>query len=147
MPGPKHATASRRNGVLPEKHRFVRYLAVGGINTGFSYGLYSLLLWSGVSYHMASLCAMVLGIFWSYTTQRAAVFGASGGSSLLRYLAAWSCLYFLNIGIIACLKHLGINDYVAGLVATPPVAIMSYFVLKLVVFSNDEPGSTGHPRQ
>lgn len=128
------------------RSRFLRYLTVGVVNTGFSYGMYALFLWCGLGYRLASLLALVLGIFWSYATQRVLVFRAAGRSTLLRYGLAWSFLYFLNIGIIGWLQSWSLDAYVAGALAALPVTVMSYFVLKIVVFSHAEPGTAGHPR-
>ncbi len=32
------------------KHKFIRFIFVGGLNTAFGLGVYSLLVWFGMSY-------------------------------------------------------------------------------------------------
>jgi len=134
-------------GAVFERYRFLRYLVVGALNTGVSYGVYALMLWCGLEYRLASLCALFFGVFWSYTTQRAMVFSASRGGTLVSYVIVWTCLYFLNVVIIGYLKRYAFNEYVAGALAALPVTVTSYFLLKIVVFPNAKSGIAHAPHE
>ena len=80
--------------------QFIRFLIVGTINTGFSYGVYALLLFWGNQYQMASLGSLILGIVFSFKTQGKYVFKNVDNALFLRFLSCWIIIYFFNI-----LKH------------------------------------------
>jgi putative flippase GtrA len=80
-----------------------RYLLAGGLITLFYLGLYALLLWAGVHYFVAILCAQAVTIAIAFPAYRRFVFGP--GPSLLRDL-----LKFLSVWI---------GGAIAGLIVTP----------------------------
>src|SRR5690242_21327465 len=55
--------------------RFLRFVLVGVMNTAFSYLVYALALLVGLNYALASLIAVVAGVFFSFRTQGTLVFG------------------------------------------------------------------------
>lgn len=112
----------------------MRFLLVGGVNTAFSYAIYVVALYLGVTYALANLCALLLGILFSFRTQGALVFGNRDGSLIWRFAAAWGVIYIFNIGLIGLLLRAGLDAYVAGAVALPFTSVLSYFIQKRVVF-------------
>jgi len=120
------------------KLQFIRYVLVGIGNTLFSYGLYAALLFIGFEYRIASLLALVLGIAFSFTTQGTVVFRNATRVTLVKFVVAWALLYLFNISLIALLLRASLSAYLAGAVATVPVTLLSYFVLKLAVFSRSK---------
>ncbi|MDP3639396.1 MAG: GtrA family protein, partial [Azonexus sp.] len=74
------------------------------------------------------------GIVFSYITQSRVVFRNAGRATLLKFLIAWVLIYFINISIIYLLIQASINAYLAGAIATLPVTLISYLILKLAVF-------------
>lgn len=119
---------------LWQKHRWLRFLITGGLNTGFSYGVYALLVFMGLNYALSNLCSLVLGILFSFRTQAAFVFKNSGRGLFWRYVAVWTVLYFSNILMISGLIRLGGNAYTAGAIAIVPTAVLSFFLQKYLVF-------------
>jgi putative flippase GtrA len=115
-------------------HQFVRFVLIGGLNTGVSYGLYAGFLSLGLHYALANLLALLLSILFSFRTQGAFVFRNTDARLLWRFGLAWSAIFLFNLGVIRLLIHLGMNAYVAGALALAPVTVLSYFVQKLVVF-------------
>ena len=116
------------------RHQFLRFVLVGIGNTAFSYGAYAALLFVGFEYRVASLLALVLGIAVSFTTQGTVVFRNATRVTLVKFVVAWVLLYLFNISLIALLMRSSLSAYVAGAVATVPVTLVSYFVLKFAVF-------------
>jgi glycosyltransferase involved in cell wall biosynthesis/putative flippase GtrA len=114
--------------------RFIRFLIVGVVNTGFSYGVYSLLIYSGVEYRQATLGALIAGIFFSFKTQGKFVFNNSENRLFFRFLFCWIIIYFFNIYFIERMLLLGFNAYEAGAIALAPVTVFSFLVQKLIVF-------------
>lgn len=114
--------------------RPVKFLLVGGVNTAFSYAIYAIALYAGLPYALANLCALLIGILFSFRMQGALVFGNRDGSLIWRFAAAWGVIYVFNIGLIALLLRVGLNAYVAGAAALPFTSVLSYFVQKRLVF-------------
>lgn len=116
------------------KLQFVRFLAVGMLNTAFSYLSYALLLYSGLGYMAASFLSLLLGIVFSFRTQGAWVFRNHDWRLIFRFSGCWLLIYGMNVTVIALLLHAGLNAYIAGAAALLPVAITSYFVQRTLVF-------------
>ena len=104
-----------------------------------SYGAYAALLFIGFEYRVASLLALVLGIAFSFTTQGTVVFRNASRITLVKFVVAWVILYFFNISIIGLLMRASLSAYLAGAVATVPVTLISYFILKFAVFGRGKP--------
>lgn len=121
------------------RHQFLRFVLVGIGNTAFSYGAYAALLFVGFEYRVASLLALVLGIAFSFTTQGTVVFRNATRVTLVKFVVAWVLLYFFNISLIALLMRSSLSAYLAGAVATVPVTLVSYFILKFAVFGRGKP--------
>lgn len=118
-----------------QQHRWLRFLVVGGINTGFGYGVYAFLVYLGVNFAISNLCSLVLGILFSFRTQGALVFKNSERGLFFRYVAMWGLLYLSNTLMIAGLMKFGVNAYTAGALAIIPTAAISFFLQKYFVFS------------
>jgi putative flippase GtrA len=118
-----------------QRHRWLRFLVTGGINTGFSYGVYALLVYCGLNYALSNLCSLVLGILFSFRTQAAFVFQDAARGLFMRYVMVWTILYVSNILMIGALIRLGANAYSAGAMAIVPTAVLSYFLQKSFVFT------------
>ena len=122
-----------------QRHRWLRFLVTGGVNTAFSYSIFALLIYAGLNYALSNLFSLMLGILFSYTTQSALVFNGTGRGIFWRYVAVWAFLYFCNVGMIAAFIHLGANAYTAGALVILPTAIASFFMQKYFVFPRGKP--------
>ena len=116
------------------EYRFFRFLLIGGINTAFSYGLYAFLVFLGINYAIASLMALIVGILFSFKTQATFVFNNSDNRLLGRFIICWVLIYIGNIAFIKAMLMLGLDVYVAGALAIPPITILSYLMQKFIVF-------------
>lgn len=116
------------------QHRFVRFLMVGSLNTGFSYSVYALFLFFGLSYPIANLISLICGIFFSFYTQGKFVFRNTHRKLFLRFVAVWGLIYLVNVIVIGVLVHVGLNAYIAGAIALAPVTLLSYLLQKVAVF-------------
>jgi putative flippase GtrA len=114
--------------------QFIRFLFVGGINTCFSYGVYSLLIYLGLPYVLANLGAVTLGILFSFETQGRLVFGNRDRALIFRFAGYWMGIFVVNTSLIAVLVNAGLNEYQAGALAMIPTALLSFFIQKLLVF-------------
>ena len=125
-------------------HHIVRFLLVGAVNTGFSYSIYSALLYIGWPYAAANFGSLVLGIIFSFHTQGAFVFKNRDRSLIFRFAGCWLVIYVINTGLIAMFISFGLNAYAAGAVAMIPVTLMSYLVQKYLVFGAARAVDTSH---
>lgn len=112
----------------------LRFLVTGGINTAFGYGVYAACIFLGAGYALASGTSIVCGVLFSYKTMSALVFGRGASGSLVRYIASYGLVYAFSLLMLKTMDEFGINAYVAGLLAAPPSALVSFALLKLFVF-------------
>ena len=132
MSGPDTFWARRIAPLL--RPQFMRFLAVGAANTGFSILVYWAMLWAGLAVPLASLASLVVGILISFTTQSRFVFDNRDPWKLLPYFIVWSILYAFNLGLIWLLMRCGLDAYAAGFLSTPATVLLSYFLQKAFVF-------------
>jgi putative flippase GtrA len=116
------------------KFEIFRFLFVGVVNTAFSFGVYSMLLFLGMKYFLANGVALVAGILFSFVMQGRFVFRNTQTRLLGRFVFGWIIIYFANIGFIRAMLQYGLNPYVAGALAIPPITLVSYFMQKYFVF-------------
>lgn len=118
---------------VPEQ--FIRFLIIGGVNTVFAYSMYALAIFVGFHYTLAALAQTVLGTLFSFKTMGHLVFDNPDNKLIFKFLAVYILCYFLNIGILRVLTQLGLeNLYVAGLLSSGLVALVSFCLNKWVVF-------------
>ena len=121
------------------RHRPLRFVMAGAVNTGVSYGVYALALWVGLALAAASLLSLLAGLAVGYLTQGRYVFRRPSPGSLLRYLLGWTVLYGVHYGVVSSLMHVGVHPLAGALVALVLIAALSYFVLRDLVFMADRP--------
>lgn len=118
-----------------------RYVVVGLFNTAVSYALYCALLYAGVAYPLASLGSLLGGIFLSFVTLGRYVFLSRLRGRFPRFLMVWCGLYLLNIGLLNVLIKVGLDPYIAGIVAAPPTIGLAFLLQRFFVF----PPATARP--
>ena len=115
---------------------FIRFVLIGLLNTAFGVGLYCLLVDLGMPYRSAVLLSTVLGVLFNFKTIGTFVFKNTNNRLIFRFILAYVIIYFINIGLIRLLLELtDINEYIAGIIATPIVAIASFVLQKHFVFN------------
>lgn len=112
----------------------MRFVVTGGINTTFGYGIYAACIYLGTGYAIASGVSIVCGVLFSYKTTGAMVFGRGYRGSLARYIGSYAIVYAFSVLILKTMDALGINAYLAGVLAALPCAVLSFALLKLFVF-------------
>ena len=75
-----------------------------------------------------------MGVLFSFYTQGTIVFRHKSVSAFLRFVLAWTLIYFINLAEIRLfmLSHLG--AYVAGAIAPAPPPIASFLIQRWIVF-------------
>lgn len=116
--------------------QFLKFLFVGAINTLFGYTIFSALIYCGIHYTIAILLATCLGVLFNFQTTGRYVFNNNNRKLLLRFIAVYIILYFINVSIIKFSNYFIDNIYMSGGVATIAVAFIAFFLNKYVVFQS-----------
>jgi putative flippase GtrA len=114
-----------------EIEKIVLFLVVGTINTLFGLGVYCFFLYAGLSYPLASLLSLLAGVLFSYNNHSKVVFKSRG--RFLVYVLVWFFIYIVNIALISAIRNY-IGDYFAGIAILPVIIILSYVLMKWLVF-------------
>jgi putative flippase GtrA len=119
--------------------RFLRFLIVGGLNTAVNYGIYALLVYLGLGYLLAATLSFVAGLVISFKSQRRFVFRSRGKHSFTLFVASWLLIYVIHVSMLGLLVRSGVDSYLAGALLLVPTALLSFAVLRLVVFRERAP--------
>ena len=55
----------------------------------------------------------------------------------MRYIGCYAIVYVFSVLILETMDGFGINAYLAGVLAAPPCAVLSFALLKLFVFRSE----------
>ena len=114
--------------------RFIRFLFVGGINTLFSYFIFSIFILFQVHYSIASFIALILGVLFNYFTTGRIVFNNSDSKLLFKFFGVYGITYLINLLFLKIFDSCHVNMLIAGAILVFPSAILSYFLNKTFVF-------------
>ena len=114
--------------------RFVRFLLVGGLNTMFGYSVFSLCIFLGCHYILASFISTVAGMLFNFKTTGLLVFRNTNNSLIFQFAGVYMFVYGVNVLFLKLLDGITVNAYVSGAIAVVPVALLSFFLLKKIVF-------------
>jgi len=123
---------SGRLGVSPQ---FLRFLVVGGVNTGTTYLLYLLLLWLGASPLTAYNTSFVFGVFLSYVLNVKVTFQTKHSSrKLLSFPLVYVVQYAVGLLVLKVGLHFGLPAEFAAipvvLINLPVTFLMSRLLLR-----------------
>ncbi len=118
------------------RHQFVRFLVVGTGVTAVSYAAYALGLAAGLSFRVASLLALLVGVAAGFVAHGRVSFMARLQGRIWRFAATCATLYFANITLIELLNWSGLDIYVAGLVAAALMAPAAFLLQRHLVFAD-----------
>lgn len=118
-------------------HEFFRFLVTGGINTVFGYSVYSLLTFIGLHYTLVVLLGQISGILFNFNTTGRIVFNNTNPRLLYRFAVVYLVMYILNVFFLGLLVRINFNMYFSGAILILPMALVSLFLFKIFVFSNN----------
>lgn len=120
----------------------VRYLLVGVYNVGFTFFIYSMLLFLvGATAHIQLIywISALLGIINGFIFQKRFVWKDKQGwkSQIVKFLTLNLCISGLNsVALFVFVTQMRLNPYVSQLTITLVLIIFSYFVSRYWVFKN-----------
>jgi putative flippase GtrA len=109
--------------------RFIRFLVVGGVNTLFSYVLFSAFILSGVNYRATVLVCAVICIIFNFNTIGRIVFQNRDARLLARFLALYAVITLVNYFGLQLLVEVGRLHPLVGQAVVLPVIVALSFVL------------------
>jgi len=118
-------------------HRIRRYYAVGVINTIFGYGIYSLLIFMGLTMYMAQAIGHIIGVSFNYFSYSKHVFQNTPASKS-RFLVSYVLNYFIGLASITLSAQVSSSPYATGLYATLIISLTNFFILSRFVFPRNK---------
>jgi putative flippase GtrA len=116
--------------------RFLRFLAVGALNTLFGYGCFALLLYVGLHYAVAMLLATIIGVLFNFKTVGRLVFRSRDNRLIFHFAAIYVVVYTVNVLCVKAFTLISISPYYGGAISILPVAVFGYYLNKRFVFNN-----------
>lgn len=115
---------------------FLKYCVVGVINTSANYFFFCAYIYLGAHYAIAGFLALITGILFNYFATRRFVFnGPTKVQTFLRYIVTYGLLYIISLVIAYLLIDVvGFSPYFAGFISLPINALISYALLRIIVF-------------
>lgn len=127
-------------GAEPLKHKlatFVRFLAVGVVNTVVGLGIIYFCKWAlGAGDVIANVAGYSVGLLVSFTLNRSWTFRDDGAisSAFARFMMVFFVAYAVNLASVLALIRFGVNDYLAQALGVVPYTLLSFLAGRYFVF-------------
>lgn len=122
---------------IAKHQRFLKFAVIAGLYNLLGYLLYAGLLFIKVNYLIASTISFIFALALSYFMNKAIVFGHSEKSYaiILRYISFYcTMLGFSLLSLRFLVDNIQVNPLLAQMMVTGMMALVSYNVMRLVVF-------------
>lgn len=119
----------------PDLWRFVKFLFVGVVNTGFGFAAYAFFLKVvGFNPHLALACAYVIGVIWNFMTHSKVVFHSGSVWRLPLYAITYTVIYSINAFLLEHLiSDVGVSDLWAQAILVFPMAMLTFVGVSIVL--------------
>ena len=118
------------------ERQFIRFLAVGVLNSLFGYGCFALLVYLGMHYAASLFFATVAGVLFNFKTTGFLVFNSRDNRLIWGFVATYIAVYVINVMCLKALTVVGVDVYYGGAALVLPMAILAYFLNKRFVFNH-----------
>lgn len=117
------------------RHRqFLRFLAVGILNTAFGYGIFAMLVLARLEPGLALAVATATGAIFNYFTTGRLVFASAGLGRLPRFVAVYGLTFLINLWSLRSLTAAGLSPLPAQAIMLPVMVILTFVLNKFLVF-------------
>jgi putative flippase GtrA len=120
--------------VMGWKRPEARFIVIGALNTLFGYVTFSLFIFLGLHYILASTLGTILGVIFNFHTIGKYVFMLRETTLLTRFVMAYVLTYSLSIVTLTLGTYFISNMYLNGACSTLIVAFLSFQLHKHYVF-------------
>jgi putative flippase GtrA len=118
------------------RHRLLRFLLVGGLNSLFGLAVYSGFIHFDSPAWLALIGGNVAGIAFNFITTGGLVFTDLAMARLPKFILCYVLLYFINLGLIHYLVPVVGGAIVAQVLLTIPMSLISYIGMARLVFAD-----------
>lgn len=112
---------------------FMRFIAVGVLNTAVGYGIYALAVVLGAPAQVALVLQFLLGALWNFQMHAKLVFAVRGWGRLPAYILSYLLIYAGNALALRVVMSQGIGALAAQLILLPVVVAASWFLIGRVM--------------
>lgn len=112
---------------------FLRFLAVGVVNTAFGYGVYAVGIMAGLPAQAALALQFLLGALWNYRLHARLVFAVEGWDRLPAYVGAYLLIWALNAAALRALLAGGMGALAAQALILPVTVALSWWLIGRVM--------------
>ena len=112
----------------------IRFALAGVLNTGFSYGVFAVLLHAGAGAMPALIGTTVASLLFNFQTSRQLVFQQGRPGQKWRFLILYAGLIFMNWLALRIMASAGIAEIAGQAIIILPVAILSFAGQRRFVF-------------
>ena len=112
---------------------FLRFLAVGVLNTAFGYGVYAGGVLAGLPAQAALALQFLLGALWNYRLHARLVFAVQGWGRLPAYVGAYLLIWALNALALRALLAAGMGALAAQALILPATVALSWGLIGRVM--------------
>lgn len=123
------------NASSPEVRRFAKFLLVGGLNTGFGYGVFVLVFLLTGKAPIAVIVSTLLGVCFNFLSTGKLVFNTIQPQRIVPFLLVYAAQLGLNILLLRILEQAGLPILLAQILILPVLAVASYLALRQFVFA------------
>lgn len=121
---------------------FLRFLAVGVLNTAFGYGVYAGGMLAGLPAQAALALQFLLGALWNYRLHARLVFAVRGWGRLPAYVGAYLLIWTLNALTLRALLAAGTGALAAQALILPATVLLSWGLIGRVMGFHTAGGRT-----
>ena len=118
----------------PSYRRFGLFLLAGGANTAFAYAAFATFILLGLRPALAAFGSTIAGILFNFRSF-GLVFQDRDPRRFARFLAVYALLFVLNLALLRLLIGGGLPALAAQAFALPPLAILSFLLMRGFVFA------------
>ncbi len=120
------------------ENRFVRFLFAGALNTFFAFAIYSVCILTGVALWLSLLTSMLSGTIFNFFTTGGYVFRELSIVRFPRFVICYLFVYCINFLLIELISIWLSNEILSQAIITFPLALLSYFLMRMFVFSKHQ---------
>lgn len=137
----------KNKGVLKKNKKslvldFLKYLLVGIIATAVEYAAFWGLSLAGLHYELSTVIAYVIATFFNWLAGRIILFGKSDKplyKEILQVYGASVLGLLINMGVMwVAVDIMGINKFIAKIIATAAAFLWNFAVRKAVIYKNGD---------
>lgn len=114
---------------------FAKFIVVGGLNSFFGLGIYSLIALTNLPTWMALTAANLAGLVFNFFTTGKLVFRDISAARIPRFIICYGIIFVLHLELIEWLSPVSGGRICAMAIMVLPMALLSYLIQSRFVFN------------